>query len=301
MARLIWLHVEEKGECQKAQKAAAMTLLAGLSYAIKHELRGEHGLCYQDLHGLLPGINSTCFPRKKRTVSHSSISGTTVHSSISGISGAAAHACEAQPLLPSELPHIHDQHHSDYRCGCASLPLAIINQLSVFNASKLKKDEISPAMSSSLHSLINAVVENITGMDRILATRIPHAYGLHLRQVLVLYCMFLPFQIMAGLGWYTGPCLMLVSFVLFGIENLGLEIENPFGYDPNDLPLDRYCENTKREIDDLIRTRRPTTLEDDEFDYKAFLKNIEDDIAEEKLILENTGIPPSVSTLESQQ
>ncbi|KAJ3217611.1 hypothetical protein HDU67_007553 [Dinochytrium kinnereticum] len=154
-------------------------------------------------------------------------------------------------------------------------------------------------MSASLHALMNAIVENITGMDRILSTRIPHAYGLHLRQVLVLYCLFLPFQVMAGLGWYVTPCMMLVSFVLFGIENLGLEIENPFGYDPNDLPLDRYCEGMKREVDDLIRTRRPETLEEEHFDYRSFLKDVQDDIAEEKFVLDTPDLSNTISTVES--
>ena len=29
-----------------------------------------------------------------------------------------------------------------------------------------------------------------------------------------------------------------VAYALFGIEEIGVEIEDPFGYDPNDLPLD---------------------------------------------------------------
>jgi putative membrane protein len=65
-------------------------------------------------------------------------------------------------------------------------------------------------------------------MDRILSTQIPHAYGLHLRQVLVLYLLALPFQIMNAMGYYSVLSMMMVSFALFGIENLGLEIENPW-------------------------------------------------------------------------
>ncbi|KAJ3101044.1 hypothetical protein HDU97_001687 [Phlyctochytrium planicorne] len=282
-ARLIWINVDESTALARAQKVAALKLCTGLAFAVKHELRGEHGLFYQDLHGLLPGIETTCFPKRKQRPLNSACS------------LPSAPIRETQPLLPASLPNFAERHHIDFRCGCTSIPLTVINQLSVFNASKLKKDEISPAMSASLHAQINAIVDAVTGMERILATRIPHAYGLHLRQVLVIYCLFLPMQIMASLGWYTGPCLMLVSFVLFGIENLGLEIENPFGYDPNDLPLDRYCEATKREIEDLIRTRRPETLEDGIFDYQAFLKDIQDDIAGEKFVTETAEIPTAVS------
>jgi ion channel-forming bestrophin family protein len=45
---------------------------------------------------------------------------------------------------------------------------------------------------------------------------------------------------------------VLISFTLFGIEAIGLEIENPFGNDPNDLPLDAICANIASNIDALI-------------------------------------------------
>jgi ion channel-forming bestrophin family protein len=34
-----------------------------------------------------------------------------------------------------------------------------------------------------------------------------------------------------------------------GIEDIGVEIENPFGYDPNDLPLDKFCQDLQAEIE----------------------------------------------------
>jgi putative membrane protein len=42
----------------------------------------------------------------------------------------------------------------------------------------------------------------------------------------------------------------LISFTLFGIEQIGIEIENPFGYDSNDLPLDAICNTMLRNIED---------------------------------------------------
>jgi putative membrane protein len=44
----------------------------------------------------------------------------------------------------------------------------------------------------------------------------------------------------------------LISFAVFGIEEIGIEIENPFGCDPNDLPLDAICETMQRNIQDLM-------------------------------------------------
>jgi len=54
------------------------------------------------------------------------------------------------------------------------------------------------------------------------------------------------------MGLWTGPMVALVSFTLFGIEEIGIEIENRFGYDANDLPLDAICATMRRNIEDLI-------------------------------------------------
>jgi len=54
---------------------------------------------------------------------------------------------------------------------------------------------------------------------------------------------------------------LLVSFMLFGIEEIGIEIENPFGRDRNDLPLDQICETMKRNIGDLMTLEPASALE----------------------------------------
>jgi len=42
--------------------------------------------------------------------------------------------------------------------------------------------------------------------------------------------------------------------MLFGVEEIGIEIENPFGRDPNALPLDVICSRMKQNIADLIQS-----------------------------------------------
>lgn len=43
----------------------------------------------------------------------------------------------------------------------------------------------------------------------------------------------------------------IVSFALFGIEEIGVEIENPFGYDYNDLPLEQICQGIQNNIEEF--------------------------------------------------
>jgi len=108
---------------------------------------------------------------------------------------------------------------------------------------------------SDMQQLLNGLVDCLGGCERILKTPIPLAYAIHLKQLLLIYCFILPFQFAKDVGWLTIPLVAVISFTLFGIEEIGIEIENPFGTDPNDLKLDTFCETMKRNIDDL------TTLE----------------------------------------
>jgi putative membrane protein len=103
-----------------------------------------------------------------------------------------------------------------------------------------------------MQNLLSVMVDMLGGCERILRTPIPLAYAIHLKQLLLLYCLSLPLQVVAGFGWWTGPIVALISFALFGIEEIGIEIENPFGHDPNDLPLDTICATMQRNIEDLI-------------------------------------------------
>jgi len=79
------------------------------------------------------------------------------------------------------------------------------------------------------------------GCARIRSTPIPFAYTVHLRRALILYAATIPFALAREFGWGAPLATLLVTFVLFGIEELGVSIEDPFGHDANDLPLDQYC------------------------------------------------------------
>ncbi|GET40225.1 bestrophin family protein [Microseira wollei] len=105
---------------------------------------------------------------------------------------------------------------------------------------------------TSMQELLNNLVDCLGGCERILKTPMPLAYAIHLKQLLLIYCFSLPFQIVKESGWFTGPIVVLISFTLLGIEAIGLEIENPFGHDANDLPLDSICANMRRNMEDLI-------------------------------------------------
>lgn len=104
----------------------------------------------------------------------------------------------------------------------------------------------------NMFKLLDTMVDVLGGCERILKTPIPLAYSIHLKQLLLLYCLTLPFQVVSELEWATVLIVGLISFAVFGIEEIGIEIENPFGYDLNDLPLDSICETMETNIENLI-------------------------------------------------
>lgn len=105
---------------------------------------------------------------------------------------------------------------------------------------------------TAMLKLLDTMVDVLGACERIVKTPIPLAYAIHLKQLLLIYCLALPFQIVSEFEWWTTPVVGLMSFTLLGVEEIGIEIENPFGHDPNDLPLDAICRTMERNIEDLI-------------------------------------------------
>ncbi|WP_310415287.1 bestrophin family ion channel [Chamaesiphon sp. OTE_8_metabat_110] len=131
-------------------------------------------------------------------------------------------------------------------------PLEIAFWISDYLQAKQEQGQLDLFQMNELQKILNSLVDMLGACERILRTPMPLAYAIHLKQLLMLYCLLLPFQIVEELMWWTAPAIALVSFTLFGIEAIGVEIENPFGTDPNDLPLDNICTTIERNIEDLI-------------------------------------------------
>ena len=54
------------------------------------------------------------------------------------------------------------------------------------------------------------------------------------------------------MGWWAIPITSLVTFTLYGIEGIGSQLEDPFGYDRNDIKMDALVGDSKMEIDVIL-------------------------------------------------
>lgn len=132
-------------------------------------------------------------------------------------------------------------------------PLEIAFWIGDYLQQQYEKDCINPYQLSAMLKLLDNMVDVLGICERILKTPIPLAYMIHLRQLIFLYCFTAPFELINSLGWITPFFVGVIAFTVFGIEEIGVEIENPFGHDANDLPLDQICRTMQVNIDDLIR------------------------------------------------
>jgi len=61
-----------------------------------------------------------------------------------------------------------------------------------------------------------------------------------------------PFVLINAMSWWAVVGTTIVAFGMFGIDEIGVEIEDPFGYDPNDLPLDAIGETITTDVSETL-------------------------------------------------
>ncbi|KAH9923990.1 UPF0187-domain-containing protein [Epithele typhae] len=135
------------------------------------------------------------------------------------------------------------------------LPMVIAHELS-HSLFKFRRDgyleTVGPAGVNAMNQLVQGMIDMMTCMERVANTPIPRSYSIHLKQCVTLYLFSLPFTLVKDLGWGMIPLVTVVAFTLMGIEGIADEIEMPFGLDTSDLPLERYCEDLKEEIEFMV-------------------------------------------------
>ncbi len=94
---------------------------------------------------------------------------------------------------------------------------------------------------------------NIQGAcERIKATPIPFAHNFFIKVFVLAYCALLPFVLVPLIGWAAVLLCMFVAYALVGIEFIGVEIEEPFGLDCNDLPTHNLARKIETNVHEIL-------------------------------------------------
>lgn len=138
------------------------------------------------------------------------------------------------------------------------VPLAVAVRISRVLAQARDRGLISDYVMGMLDQNVQQFIDYVGGCERIVKTPLPFVYVVHLRRALILYCFTLPFALVEPFGWWSVLVTLFVSYTFFGIEEIGVEIENPFGNDSNDLPLEQFCATVEANLLALLDDPAPT-------------------------------------------
>lgn len=114
--------------------------------------------------------------------------------------------------------------------------------------SKTLKASLAKGLPTDIHWNIEESVSNI-GLsggicERIIATPIPLSFTRHTARSLVIWLLTLPFVIVPTMGWMSVPCIFTLAYLILGIDEIGIQIEEPFAT----LPLTPLCAVIERDL-----------------------------------------------------
>ena len=99
---------------------------------------------------------------------------------------------------------------------------------------------------------LERMVDILGACERILKTPVPYSYSMFLKKFIFLYVVTLPIGFVATFAWWSVPVVMLVFYILVSVELIAEEIEDPFGVDENDLPLDGLCATIEANVQEVL-------------------------------------------------
>lgn len=136
---------------------------------------------------------------------------------------------EIKPFLPPE--DLSKTLESSHR------PLAIVQQLGRDLAAARSEGWLNEYDHTAMDAQLNELTNILGGCERIRNTPLPFSYSVLIHRIVASYCLFLPFGLVETTGILTPIVVMMISYAFFELDAIGDEIENPFGLQPNDLPL----------------------------------------------------------------
>ncbi|GAB3244173.1 MULTISPECIES: bestrophin family protein [Psychrobacter] len=120
---------------------------------------------------------------------------------------------------------------------------------------------VSEQVTQNMDERLTSMTIVLAACERIHNTPLPFAYMLLVHRTTYLYCIMLPFGLVASLGWATPLVCAVIAYTFFGLDALSEELEEPFGLAANQLPLtalSRTIEINLREA--LGETNLPTDI-----------------------------------------
>jgi putative membrane protein len=118
-----------------------------------------------------------------------------------------------------------------------------------------EQGKLAPPLAQAMEVHMGHLSDALGGCERIAGTPIPFTYAVIIHRTVYLYCLLLPFGLVDSIGVMTPLVVTFIAYTFFALEALSSEIEEPFGMEPNDLPLDAMSEGIEASLLELLGER----------------------------------------------
>lgn len=131
-------------------------------------------------------------------------------------------------------------------------PLWVCDRMSKELFSIPDAEDFSPRERLALLSKVDKLSQAIGACERIHQTVVPLNYARHALRSLTVWLFSLPFALVKDMGLMTAPILLVMSWMMFGVYEIGYSIEDPF---QGTLRLSILCDAIRRDVlgDEIIR------------------------------------------------
>lgn len=122
----------------------------------------------------------------------------------------------------------------------------------------LKQDHmVSEGDLISIRTVHQSFLDIAGSCERIRNTPIPFSYSFFIKLFITMYLTIMPLVLVETYAYFTILATTFAAYALLGVEMIGDEIEEPFGLDCNDLPLNQISQNIRRNMYEILTGELP--------------------------------------------
>jgi putative membrane protein len=140
---------------------------------------------------------------------------------------------EVRPLVTGSL---YDDLHK-----AGNPPSVLARAMSEWVRRRQREGRLDSVAAMAMDRVITDLVAAQGGCERIQRTPLPFVYASLIKLLILVYLVTLPFVLVAKMDYAAPLVVAVVALAMLGIEEAGVEIEDPFGGGPNHLALDQIC------------------------------------------------------------
>lgn len=139
-------------------------------------------------------------------------------------------------------------------------PLAIANQLYDWIRAWLSDGRLDGDELRVIDTEWSKLMDVCGACERIANTPFVVSYRTFLRQCIALFLFTLPWGIAEDFKWWTIPLTMVTAYFMIGMETVAEHVEEPFGFDEDDLDLQGMSDAIERSVRDIFSRPQPAQL-----------------------------------------